>query len=265
MSLKNLARAAYRRFPDGAVRRGAAAVAYRLLYGNRLRSCTYRSGVFQIETSDGVVVRSARDFDPEPLLVDFNDLPLGPGAVVADLGGNIGAVALYLAARVGTAGRVISFEPDERNLDVFRDNMRLNGNPAQLTLVPKGVSDHVGVVEFFAGGNYTSSVHRTNFVEKETERYAKVTVPVTTLDEEVRRLGLGRLDLIKMDIEGSEVEALRGALETLRRHHPVLIIETHIINGRSTVEEVRRLLDENGYRDIRTGVAGETPVICARA
>ena len=211
MSLKDLGRKIYSRIPDGAFRRRAAAFAYRRLYGADLAGCAVENGLFTVRTRDGVVVRSVKDFDPAALVADFVDLNLPPGGVVLDVGGNIGAVTLYLAAKVGPGGLVVAYEPDTSNLEIFRRNLVANGSPAQVQLVPKGVFDREGVLEFFAGGNYTSSFLKTNYVESEAGKYQVVNIPVTTLDAEVVRLDLKRLDFVKMDVEGAEVAALRGA------------------------------------------------------
>lgn len=265
MSLKDLGRKIYQRIPDGAFRRHAAAFAYRHLYGSALAGCTVEGGIFTVRTNDGVVVRSVQDFDPASLVADFVDVKLPAGGVVLDIGGNIGAVTLYLAAKVGSDGLVVAYEPDTANLEVFRSNLTANGSPRQVQLVPKGVFDREGVLEFFAGGNYTSSFLKTNYVENGAGKYQVVNIPVTTLDAEAARLGLTRLDFIKMDVEGAEVAALRGARQTLTRFHPQIIVETHLVNGQSTATEVEQFLRDCGYRQFDRQNLAETPAIRASA
>jgi FkbM family methyltransferase len=265
MSLKDLGRKIYQRIPDGAFRRQAAAFAYRRLYGTALGGCCVEGGLFTVRTNDGVTVRSVKDFDPEALVADFVDVALPAGGVVMDIGGNIGAATVYLAAKVGAGGQVIAYEPDEGNLAIFRKNLAVNGTLPQVQLVPKGISDREGVLEFFAGGNYTSSLCKTNYVAGEAQKYHVVKIPVTTLDAETLRLGLTRLDFVKMDIEGSEVAALQGAKATLERFHPPLIVETHVVNGKSTADEVEALLRACGYRQLIRQNLAETPAIRAHA
>ncbi len=263
MSLKELGRKIYQRLPEGAFRRRAAALAYRRLYGRALAGCAVEGGLFTVRTNDGVVVRSVKDFDPEALVADFVDVALAPGAVVMDIGGNIGAATLYLAAKVGAGGLVLAYEPDAANLEVFRRNLEVNGAPSQVQLVPKGLSDREGVLEFFAGGNYTSSLCQTNYIAGDRRKYHVVQIPVTTLDAEAARLGLTRLDFVKMDIEGAEVAALKGAQQTLTRFHPPLIVETHVVDGRSTAEAVEQLLRACGYRQLVRQNLAETPALRA--
>jgi FkbM family methyltransferase len=265
MSLKDLGRKIYQRLPEGAFRRRAAAFAYRRLYGQALAGCAVEQGLFTVRTNDGVTVRSVKDFDPEALVADFVGVTLAPGMVVMDIGGNIGAATLYLAAKVGPGGLVLAYEPDAGNLEIFRRNLLANGAPPQVQLVPKGISEREGVLEFFAGGNYTSSLCKTNYVAGEAQKYHVVQIPVTTLDAEVARLGLTRLDFVKMDIEGAEVAALKGAQQMLARFHPPLIVETHVVEGRSTADEVENLLRACGYRQLVRQHLAETPAIRATA
>ena len=263
MSFKDLGRKIYACIPEGPFRRRAAAFAYRRLYGSALAGCTVENGLFTVRTNDGVTVRTVKDFDPEALVADFVDIHLPPGAVVMDIGANIGAVAIYLASKVGPTGLVLAYEPDASNLEISRRNLEANGNPAQIQLVPKGLFDREATLEFFAGGNYTSSLLKTSFVEAESNKYQVVKVPVTTLDAETERLGLTRLDFVKMDVEGAEVAALKGARKTLERFHPSIIVETHFVNGTSTANEAEQLLREFGYKNFVRQTLAETPGIRA--
>lgn len=240
-----------------------AALYYRVAYRSFLADCRGRGGVFEVRLRDGRVVRGVRDFDPAPLGQDFERLRPPPGGVVMDLGGNIGATAVYLAQTVGPAGRVIVYEPDEDNLRVLRANLELNGQP-RVDVVPLGLWNKEDTLTFHAGGGYTSSFQPTNYIAAEPARYRTLRVPVTTVDREVERLGLPRLDLIKIDIEGSEVQALEGARETLRRFRPDLVVECHTVEGQSTEAAVLRLLREAGYAPESHAVRGEEPVIEAR-
>lgn len=263
-SIVQLARRIYRMLPDGMFRRRAAAWWFRRASGDRLKRCEWRDGCFTVETADGVTIHSAREFDPEPLMSNMPRLPLVPGAIMLDLGGNIGVTALYGAARVsgGGGGRVVVFEPDADNLIVLRKNVELNHARETVTVVSKGVSDRIGRMTFHTGGNYTSSFERTDYIEKDERAYRAVEVEVTTVDAECEALGLSRVDAVKMDIEGSEVAALRGARKTLEAHHPFMVIETHMVEGRSTADEVIEELRRDGYQVIERG-DGPTPLIIA--
>jgi len=263
MNWKRLARAVHARLPEGPMRARLSAAAYRWLYRGRLALCAWRTGRFVVRTRDGVEVASVREFDPAPLAHDFDGIELPPGAVVLDVGANIGAVACWLARRVGPTGRIVVFEPDPANLAVLRRNVELNALDS-VVIVERGAWESEGELEFLAGGGYTSSFCRTNYVDEHPERYRRVRVPVTTIDAEVERLALPRVDLIKMDIEGGEGPALRGARRTLERFRPAVVVESHIVEGRSTLPDIRSALQAAGYRQIEVRPDPETSVVIAR-
>jgi FkbM family methyltransferase len=263
MSLKDFARKIYQAIPDGNFRRRAAAMAYRKMYGAALAKCYVENGIFHVQAKDGILVRTVKDFDPASLVADFVDVDIPEGAVVFDIGANIGAVTIYMATKVGKTGKVIAYEPDTANVEMCHRNFAANGSPKNIELVPKGIFDRDGTLEFFSGGNYTSSLLKTNYIEGESEKYHVTKVPVTTLDLEVERLGLNRLDFIKMDIEGSEAAALRAARKTLERFHPPIIVETHVVDGKSTAADVEETLRAYGYKKFVKQDLAETPAIRA--
>ncbi|MCX7819914.1 MAG: FkbM family methyltransferase [Kiritimatiellae bacterium] len=263
MNWKNLARAVHACLPEGPFRARLSALAYRWMYRSRLVDCRWIDGRFVVRTRDGIEVHSVREFDPAPLVNDFEREDVPPGAVALDVGANIGAVACWLARRVGSAGQVVVFEPDDTNLAVLRRNVELNA-VENVVVVPRGAWDREGELEFLAGGGYTSSFCRTNYVARRPDHYRRVRVAVTTIDAEVRRLGLQRVDLIKMDIEGGEGPALRGARATLERFRPMVIVESHVVDGRSTLPEIREALAAAGYAELEVRPDPETSVVIAR-
>lgn len=262
MTWKDMARAARAAMPAGPMRNRLAALAYRVAYGRALSVCAWRGGRFVVRTADGVELHSVVEFDPAPLVVDLGEHAPQPGETALDVGANIGAVTCWMAARVGAAGRVTAFEPDAGNLAVLRRNLEAN-RVSNAAVVERGVWESEGELEFHAGGAYTSSFLRTAYVERHPGRYRTVRVPVTTIDAEAERQGWRRLDLVKMDIEGSEGPALRGARRTLERFHPRLMVETHLVRGRTTCEEVLALLRAAGYRNIVERPGEHAPTLFA--
>jgi FkbM family methyltransferase len=262
MNWKDMARAVRAALPAGPMRNRLAALAYRVTYGRALSVCAWRDGRFVVRTADGVEVRSVVEFDPAPLVVDSREHAPQPGEVALDVGANIGAVTCWMAARVGATGRVVAFEPDPDNLAVLRRNLAAN-QADPVTVVDRGAWDSEGELEFHAAGAYTSSFLRTDYVERDPGRYRTVRVPVTTIDAEADRQVWPRVDVIKMDIEGSEGPALRGARRTLERFHPRLIVETHLVQGRSTRDEVMHLLAAAGYRHIVERPGEQAPTLFA--
>jgi FkbM family methyltransferase len=145
-----------------------------------------------------------------------------PGDVVLDCGGCYGDTALYFAAKVGPTGRVLSFEFVPANLAIWRRNIDLNpGLKPRIQLIESAVAERTGPPLFLEGeGPGTRVVSRSS-------QPGAVSVRTVTLDDVVREEELERVDFIKMDIEGSELSALRGSEETLKRFRPKLAISVY--------------------------------------
>jgi FkbM family methyltransferase len=144
------------------------------------------------------------------------------GEAVIDAGGCWGDTALYFANKVGPAGRVFSFEFLPANLEILLRNLDLNPDLRdRVALVERplwSVSDQT----LFINGNGPATR-----VETKPSVPDAPTIKTLSIDDLVTRRGLDRLDFIKMDIEGAEVSALRGAEGALRRFRPKLAIAVY--------------------------------------
>jgi FkbM family methyltransferase len=140
------------------------------------------------------------------------------GDVVIDCGGCWGDTALYFAHEVGASGEVHSFEFISSNLDILRQN--LQGNPELGSRV--SVSEHPVWDQSGVPMNYLD-IGPGSCVNPDSPG-AGPTVATIAIDDYVKQAGLKRVDFIKMDIEGAELRALKGAVETLRTFRPKLAI-----------------------------------------
>lgn len=144
------------------------------------------------------------------------ELRVNEGDVVLDCGGCWGDTALYFASLAGQGGRVLSFEFMAENLQVFHKNLALNPKTApSIEIVPYPVWSSSGVNMNFSESGPASRVKPGDGGN------AHVSV---SIDDEVRKRCFDHVDFIKMDIEGAEFEALKGARETLIRHKPDLAL-----------------------------------------
>lgn len=142
------------------------------------------------------------------------------GDHVVDAGACFGETALAFGASVGQTGAVYLFELLEAHLAICKQNMKLNERVSRFKLFNQGLSD---VVREASGKSEAGEVFDLGFELKEDDtRFA-----ITTLDHLVERGEVERVDYIKMDIEGSELRALKGAEETLRRFKPKLAISLY--------------------------------------
>jgi FkbM family methyltransferase len=141
-----------------------------------------------------------------------------PGDTVIDGGGCWGDTALYFAERVGPGGGVHCFEFVPDNLRILRLNLELNqGLEPRVRVVPSALWSRSGERLPYSGEGPATSV-ATNLDS------GAGAVPTIALDDYVRELELPRVDFIKLDIEGAELQALQGAEDTLRRFRPRLAI-----------------------------------------
>ncbi len=141
-----------------------------------------------------------------------------PGDHVIDAGGCFGDTALGFADAVGGSGHVYVFDPLPMHCRIMREQLAMNPALApRIGIFPYGLSDHSNAIAPAAGDG----------VIDPGARVVEDAMPMTTIDETVARAGAPRVDFVKMDIEGSELAALRGAEATLRRWRPKLAISLY--------------------------------------
>lgn len=182
------------------------------------------------------------DFEPEMAAAIQRCAP--PGSTFFDVGANAGYMTLVGARAVGPSGRVVAFEPLPNTAREMSAQVRLNGL-TNVTVVRAAVCEREGTVSFRSG----PSADMAALAEVES-RGEMLTVESTTIDAAAERHGAP--GLIKLDIEGAELLALRGATRTLERHRPALVMELH---SAELATQCLALLDCAGYR--HAGLEGE--------
>ena len=144
-----------------------------------------------------------------------------PGATVVDVGANIGYNTVYAARAVGPAGRVVAIEPTADNLAVLERNVAAAG-VTNVRIARAAAGRSAGTSRLYVRGD-TSAVNSLY----PDSCYAKVTdivdVPVARLDDLVD----GDADLVKIDVEGAELDVLEGMPRLLRNPRAALIVEWH--------------------------------------
>ncbi|TKX68032.1 FkbM family methyltransferase [Halorubrum sp. SP9] len=238
---------------------------FRALY--RLADLTYALGV---ATPKRTVAGTYWSYEPtnphgdDPGLAALDRLP--NDAVIFDAGAHAGEHAIPLAR--DTDRRVIAFEPNGESADRLARNAERNGVGSRVDLRRVGLGDASATLTF-----YRSTFSKCSAFDREsaTRWGASVagteSVPVRRLDDLVEGAGDGRSDEVdpvpppdafKVDVEGHEAAALRGATETLAAHRPLLVVEVHeagAAGGDSPEEtasdsgpaDLREWLDARGY------------------
>jgi FkbM family methyltransferase len=173
------------------------------------------------------------------------------GAVVVDIGANIGAQALPLAHRLGPGARVIAVEPADSAVARLRANLELNPDLATRVKVchrALGAAGDSPAGSYFARWPLTTAPGAHPVHQGAPEQS---TAAAATLDRLVEELGLDRVDLIKLDVDGNEMPVLRGATATLARHQPVVVFELapYLLEERGDAPSaLPQLLIDYGYR-----------------
>lgn len=189
---------------------------------------------FHIRSHDLVSRAIVLDGLYERQFVEFINAELPDGAVIVDIGANIGNHALYLARR---ASVVHCFEPNPEALAELRYNIRLND--AQNLIVHEiGLGATDGDFPFLVNeaGNIGNSGFESFTALREDDAHSrKLTLPVRHADREIARLDLQRLDYIKMDVEGMEVDIIESLRSTVARYRPIISFEYHAHLVPSTV------------------------------
>ena len=150
----------------------------------------------------------------------YKGAPIAKGDVVLDCGGFVGDYAKF-AINAG-ASKVVVVEPSAEALLCIRRNLEPEIQDGRVVVYPKGLWERNDRL-FLAVMEETNPAAKS--VTNDTSRKGEW-IDLTTLDKMVEELGLQRVDVIKMDIEGAEVGAIAGAAKTLSRFRPKLAIAT---------------------------------------
>jgi FkbM family methyltransferase len=166
--------------------------------------------------------------------------PIVAGDICLDCGACEGTFSLQ-ALEAG-AGKVVCLEPSTEMVDCVKKTLSRPIDEGRVVILNAAV----GVVEgeaqftFDAGSPFGGSIADTGEISQ---------VKVQTITNICEELNLPRVDFVKMDIEGAEIQAIEGALPTLKRHHPKLAITTY--HRAFDYAALRAILTDAGYRTIK--------------
>lgn len=164
------------------------------------------------------------------------------GEVGMDLGANIGYTTMPMCKQMG---EVIAIEPDPRTRDLLKRSIKENGFEDNTHVFGFAISDKGGTGKL----SLSSKPNQSSLRENQKNKVGEVEVSLTTVDDLMQDLGID-LNFIKMDIEGLEAAALRGAMGSLERTQQCkILIEVHpqFFKG-DEFEKVLRELSSYGYR-----------------
>ena len=224
----------------------------------RVVDLLYDLGILHVVKADvqGFIMElDARDLVTQSILLDGIWEPesthvvetLQEGDIFIDVGAQVGYYSLVASRRVGRTGRVVSVEPNPPTIERLQRNIRLN-NATNVTIQQVACTDTEKTLHFFQSN--VANTGESSFSEKNAHSKREIEVRGVPLDSIVRTLDLRRIDLVKIDVEGAELEVLRGMKESLAKYRPKLIVELQketLENLGASLEEVYEFFRANGY------------------
>lgn len=209
--------------------------------------CLYTMGTYETGTAD--LIRAI----------------IRPDDVVFDVGANLGWYTCLFARLLGANGAVHAFEPVPWIFRKLEVNCALNPHRARLSLNNLAVGDHKGSIDLHTFADQPHGQTSTR-IPPNTTVQSSVTVPMTTLQQYSAAANSRRVDLIKVDVEGTELQVLDGAVKLLQNTTPPLWlfefnVETATLAGWSPYDLLDRLR-QHGYRFLRIeGAWGKTRTV----
>jgi len=187
-----------------------------------------KGDIAEIAFKDQVLLRHEKSFE-YTTLKKFRER-ITAGDVVIDVGANIGIYSLFFSKLVGKNGRVFAFEPDAATGQLFLNNIALN-DCKNVQFFNLALSDESGPVRIcgynpqnlrLTDGDSFKYITKLDPDEVNKQDLIAQAVKLDDIEEIVR---LEKLDYIKIDVEGAELLVLRGAMDTIRKHKPVILFE----------------------------------------
>ena len=168
------------------------------------------------------------------------------GWTVVDVGAHQGIYTFYAASHIGTTGRIVAVEPMPSNLALLKRNIESNDLP-RIDVVASAALDREGQ----AALSYPELTTVGSFVfSDDREPMVTIQVPIRTLDEILKSLGVEKVDLVKIDVEGACHGVLLGAPNLLKQR-PRFVMEVE--GADEEVQKIRAFMLERGYKISRDG------------
>lgn len=177
----------------------------------------------------------------EPEVVEWIESELKEGMTFVDIGPNVGYYTLLGSRCVGTSGKVVALEPDPDVLAILRRNIEIN-RVGNVQLIHGAASESCGRAKL---GRARSSSYCTGLYCEDAVDW--IDVPRYSLDALINELGIGAVDLVKLDVEGAELEVIEGMSQLLRVNHPRLIMELHGPLEGTETQPAAQKLKQAGY------------------
>ena len=175
----------------------------------------------------------------EPIAVTdiyISKAALKEGDVVLDIGSYCGTQTIFFSRLVGKTGAVLAFEPDAVTFKSLEENIAEH-KCLNITALNIGLYSSDGEIGFSGDSGMGASISSE----------AAFKIKVRRLDSICKEYNLQKIDFIKMDIEGAEIDVLESSKEVILKYKPRFIIEPHFIDGVLNDKQIIALFDELNY------------------
>ena len=163
------------------------------------------------------------------------------GSTYVEAGGFMGYHAIMMADHVGPQGRVIVIEAIPENCEIIRLNIEGN-NLSHVTLIEKAVSDKAGTLSM-----YRHSRQRASAYEHIAQGSTLFEIPADSIDGMLAEIGVTEVDYVRLQVNGVELEGLRGMSNTLSSDPELMIAAMYLREGEHTRDLILPYLAEIGY------------------
>lgn len=189
-----------------------------------------------------------------------------PGFTCLDIGANIGIYSMVFSHLSGDPANVHAFEPVNHIRSRLLANAKLNGfsslqvNDCALGEQEEAIEMYQVKEGVFRGGT-SSFLENENVQAMGSDKFDKKPVQVIKLDRYCHDKNLSSVDFIKIDVEGFELNVLKGGLETIRSYRPYILMEYDDIRHGPQKESFKNFFTETGYRVYEFYIVAGTPVL----
>ena len=186
-------------------------------------------------------VHTAASFHEKPVQ-DFIKKSLTPSSTFIDIGANIGKYTIIAGRSISKSkgsGKVIAIEPESYNYSALLKNISLNNlnNVIPVNCACFSSNKNLKFYVERSGSGFNSIYKKANFNE--------VVVKGFMLDTILAKHKIKKVDLIKLDVEGAEIEVLKGAKNVLKHSHPMIVFECW---ENKELSEITKILNRFGYQ-----------------
>lgn len=158
--------------------------------------------------------------DYEPYLKKHFAHLIHKGDTILDVGANIGFHSLYFAELTGQMGKVLAFEPISVNYQAFKNNLLLNDFPQ---VIP--INKALGNVNEFVNIHIKEEATNPGSFNLFEKGILNTTIECIKGDDYLDEKDITKVDFMKIDVEGFELEVIKGLVKTIKRDLPILIFE----------------------------------------